>query len=149
MAEDMEYTSSMMMRMLQSEEAQLDEVLLQSESIWLCAGCEMCVSRCPKSVDIPKVMDYLRERSLEKEMQNHHAKDIIRFHESFMDMVRTTGRSYEVGLVVDYKLRSGHLFQDMQLAPALLRRGKLPLLPGVIRGQKEVVAIFRKTKKKP
>ncbi len=137
----------MMMRMLQSENEQLDDALLQSESIWLCAGCEMCLSRCPKSVDIPKVIDYLRARSLEKGMQNHQAKDIIRFHESFMDMVNTTGRSYEVGLVVDYKLRSGHFLQDMQLAPKMLQKGNLPLLPGFIRGQKEVAAIFKKTRK--
>jgi heterodisulfide reductase subunit C len=149
MAVDMEYTPNTIMRMLQVEDEQLDEDLLKSESIWLCVSCEMCFSRCPMSIDIPKAVDYLRERSLEKGVQHLKAKDIIRFHESFMDMVRTTGRSYEVGLVVDYKLRSGNLFQDVQLVPALIQKGKLPLIPEMIKGRKEVSAIFSKTKKKP
>lgn len=148
MAVDMEYTPNTIIRMLQVEDDQLDEDLLKSESIWLCVSCEMCFSRCPKAIDIPKAIDYLRERSLEKGGQHIQAKDIIRFHESFMDMVRTTGRSYEVGLVVDYKLRSGNLFQDIQLVPAMLQKGKLPLLPEMIKGRKEVSAIFSKTKKK-
>jgi len=148
MAEDMEYTSSMMMRMLQVEDDKTDEALLKSESIWLCASCEMCISRCPMEVDIPKAIDYLRQRALEKGIQSPKAKNIISFHKSFLDMIRNTGRSYELGLVVDYKLRSLNFLQDVQLAPKMLSKGKLPILPEAIKGKKEVSAIFSKTKKK-
>ncbi len=54
MATDMEYTPSMTMRMLQIEEDETDRQLLESEGIWMCLTCEMCISRCPMSVRYPQ-----------------------------------------------------------------------------------------------
>jgi heterodisulfide reductase subunit C len=34
--------------------------VLESKTIWLCASCLTCVSRCPKEIDIPKLMESLR-----------------------------------------------------------------------------------------
>ncbi|MEM2273515.1 MAG: 4Fe-4S dicluster domain-containing protein [Candidatus Bathyarchaeia archaeon] len=36
------------------------EVLLNSKAIWLCACCLTCVSRCPKMIDIAKIMEAYR-----------------------------------------------------------------------------------------
>jgi len=36
------------------------EVLLESKAIWLCACCLTCVSRCPKMIDIAKIMEAYR-----------------------------------------------------------------------------------------
>jgi len=36
------------------------EEVLQSRTIWLCASCLTCASRCPKGVDLSRVMDTLR-----------------------------------------------------------------------------------------
>ncbi|MGD1995891.1 MAG: 4Fe-4S dicluster domain-containing protein [Anaerolineae bacterium] len=41
----------------------MDEVL-QSRSVWICASCLTCVTRCPKGVDLPRLMEALREISL-------------------------------------------------------------------------------------
>jgi heterodisulfide reductase subunit C len=41
----------------------MDEVL-ESRTIWICASCLTCVSRCPKGVDLPRLMEALREISL-------------------------------------------------------------------------------------
>jgi heterodisulfide reductase subunit C len=41
----------------------IDEVL-ESETIWICASCLTCVARCPKGVDLPRLMEALREISL-------------------------------------------------------------------------------------
>lgn len=43
----------------------MDEVL-ESRTIWICASCLTCVARCPKGVDLPRVMEALREISLRK-----------------------------------------------------------------------------------
>ena len=37
---------------------------LESRTIWICASCLTCVTRCPKGVDLPRVMEALREISL-------------------------------------------------------------------------------------
>lgn len=148
LAEDMDYTSSMVMRMLQTEDPETEKELLKSKSIWLCVSCEMCISRCPMSIDIPKVMDYLRQKSVENGLQNKSAdKNIIAFHRSFLDMIKLTGRSYEPGMIVDYKLRSKTFFQDLTLAPKMFGRGKLSLFPERIKNRKNIRDIFKKSKK--
>jgi heterodisulfide reductase subunit C len=144
LANDMDYTSSMVMRILQNEDDKLDKDLLQSQAIWLCASCEMCISRCPMSVDIPKVMDFLRQQSIAKGLQNKvAAKNIIPFHRSFLDMIHLTGRSYEVGLVVDYKFRSRKFLQDLMVAPKMFLKGKLSVFPERIKGIKNMNRIFK------
>jgi heterodisulfide reductase subunit C len=40
------------------------EEVLESHTIWICASCLTCVSRCPKGVDLPRMMEALREISL-------------------------------------------------------------------------------------
>lgn len=37
------------------------EDALGSRTIWLCASCYTCVSRCPRGVDLSKVMEALRQ----------------------------------------------------------------------------------------
>ncbi|MDR3061296.1 MAG: 4Fe-4S dicluster domain-containing protein [Dysgonamonadaceae bacterium] len=149
MAEDMNYTPNTVMRIIQAEDRQMDLELLSSESIWLCASCEMCISRCPMQIDIPKIMDYLRQKSLQERLQDKAAnKSIIPFHQSFLDMIRYTGRSYEVGLVLDFKLRSKKIMQDVDLVPKMLSHGKLPFLPDGIKGKKNIQAIFKRTLRK-
>jgi heterodisulfide reductase subunit C len=40
------------------------EEVLESPTIWICASCLTCVARCPKGVDLPRLMEALREISL-------------------------------------------------------------------------------------
>ena len=37
------------------------EKVLSSSTIWICASCETCTTRCPNEIDIAKVMDVLRQ----------------------------------------------------------------------------------------
>ena len=37
------------------------EEALEAESIWTCAACQTCLSRCPRGVDLPRVMEALRQ----------------------------------------------------------------------------------------
>lgn len=145
LAEEMDLTSSSVMRMLQVEEETSDHELLQSQAIWLCVSCEMCISRCPMKIDIPKAMDFLRQKSLASGLQNKSADHrIIAFHRSFLDMIRFTGRSYEIGLVVDYKLRSKKFLQDIALAPKMFAKGKLPIIPETVKDKQNISNIFNK-----
>ena len=43
---------------------------VESEAIWFCAACQTCYARCPKGVDLPRIMEALREISLQ-ERGNH------------------------------------------------------------------------------
>jgi len=40
------------------------EEVLESETIWICASCLTCATRCPKGVDLPRLMEALRQIAL-------------------------------------------------------------------------------------
>ncbi len=147
-ATEMDMPPSYVMRLLQTENQAHDENILQSQSIWLCISCEMCLSRCPMEIDIPSMMDFLRQRSIKQKMVNPKAKNIVAFHKSFLNTIKYTGRLYELGLIIDYKRRSLNMLQDITLAPKMISRGKLHFIPEMIKGTPQISGIFKKTSKK-
>lgn len=40
------------------------EDALDSNTMWICASCLTCVARCPKGVDLPRLMEALRQIAL-------------------------------------------------------------------------------------
>lgn len=44
----------------------LQEDVLKSEAIWLCASCVTCGARCPRGVDLSRIMEALRQIMLRK-----------------------------------------------------------------------------------
>jgi heterodisulfide reductase subunit C len=142
-ADKMDLRPSVIMRMLQSGGTTEEDEILRSLSIWLCLTCETCYSRCPMELDIPKVMDYLRQRSLTEGKVHRDARDIVAFHKSFLNTVESNGRLHEIGLVVDYKIHSGNLFQDVMLAPEMFSKGKLHILPERIKDRKGLARLFK------
>jgi len=148
LSEEMDFPPSYVMRMLQTEDHDMEEKVLRSFSIWVCLTCEMCFARCPMSIDIPQMMDFLRQKSLREKKVHPDAKKILAFHKSFLDSIKYTGRLYEIGLLVDYKARTLKIMQDMSLAPKMLARGKLNILPEMIKDRRGVASIFNKSNKK-
>lgn len=146
LAADMDIPPSFLMRLLQTGTEANDRRVLGSETIWLCLSCENCVARCPMEIDLPAVMDYLRERSRKKDMVNDKARNILAFHKSFLDCVKRTGRLYEIGLVAEYKMRTMNLMQDVDIAPTMMAKGKLGLKPECLKDNaKKVGRIFANT----
>jgi len=142
MARWMDLVPNQVMRLVQvGDEAAVDE-LLRSGAIWACAGCLTCTQRCPKELDPAAVMDALREMAYERGSVPAGRKRILAFHKAFLAVVEKTGRMSEVPLTALYKLASGDLVSDLGLAPRMLARGKLPLLPKRIRGRREVKRLF-------
>jgi heterodisulfide reductase subunit C len=123
-----------------------EEMLLSCQTIWLCASCETCTTRCPNEIDIAGVMDFLRQRALARGLKPADRR-VAAFHRSFLRSVRRWGRTFEVGMLGAYKVRSGDLLGDMKLGMAMLKRGKLRLWPRKIRGRRAVRAMFKKRRK--
>jgi heterodisulfide reductase subunit C len=42
------------------------EDVLESQAIWTCAACLTCVSRCPKGIDLPRLMEAMRQIQMER-----------------------------------------------------------------------------------
>lgn len=119
----------------------MEEKLLHTKSIWLCAACETCATRCPNDIDIAVLMDVLRELALRKGITPAEPRVPV-FHQSFLDSIKHWGRAYEVGLIAGYKVRSGDLMGDMKLGLKMFAKGKLSLTPHPIKGKAEIKKIF-------
>lgn len=110
------------------------DLVYDSNSIWLCAGCQTCVTRCPQRVDIPRMMDTLRQAALKA---GHKPKlpSVAHFYEVASRDIKLAGRLPEVYLMAELNLRNGNLFKDMDLAWEMFKRGKLRLLPEIARAK--------------
>ena len=60
---EMDISPSEIIRLVQLGE---EKEVLNSKTIWICASCFTCVTRCPKGVDLAKIMESLRQITLRK-----------------------------------------------------------------------------------
>ncbi len=138
---EMYYTPSQILRLIQLG---LREEVLASRTIWICASCQTCTTRCPKEVDIAGIMDACRHIAIGEGKVNPEVHDIVAFHKTFLKMIRKYGRLYEARLVGEYKLKTLRLMQDVAIAPSMFLKGKIHLLPEKIADVKGLRRIFEK-----
>ncbi len=130
------------MRLIQMEEAFKDQPeiaeeycdrVLQSDTIWVCASCLTCTQRCPQGIDVAGTMDVLRQTAVErnKAPKSKRIYNIINAHKAFINRIKCGGRNDEVALVGEYKMRTGDLFTDMNMAPKMLLKGKMSLFGSI------------------
>ena len=117
------------------------DLVLTSRTIWLCAACETCSTRCPQDVDPAGVMDALCRIAYTEGIRSPE-RDVPLFHRLFLGSVRQFGRVFEVGMIAFYNLFSGHLTKDLIMAPKLLLKGKLSVLPPSRRHARGVKEMF-------
>jgi len=60
---EMDISPSEIIRLVQLGE---EKEVLNSKTIWICASCFTCGTRCPKGVDLAKIMESLRQINLRK-----------------------------------------------------------------------------------
>ncbi|HVO13472.1 MAG TPA: 4Fe-4S dicluster domain-containing protein [Vicinamibacteria bacterium] len=144
MADEMDHPPSRLLRLAQTHEPRHEAALLSSRAIWLCLGCETCVSRCPNEVDLPRAIDFFREEAQALGVAHRDARAILAFHRAFLGAIEHHGRLYELELIARYKLATGRLMQDVTLAPSMFAKGKIGLLPHRIEGRKALARIFER-----
>lgn len=139
----MDYSPNQIIRMIQlGARAEV----LQSKTIWRCASCETCVSRCPQGVDICRLMDTLRQIALQ-ENQMGEETTIPTFHQIFLKSIRKWGREYELGMVIELKLKGKDFFNDLATGIRMLLKRKLRLIPHDVKGSKDIKTIFQRSEK--
>ena len=119
--------------------------LLESDLVWMCASCETCSARCPMGIDVAAVIDALRRLAIEHGAPTPEG-NVPLFNRAFLKTVETFGRSYEILMITRYKLGTGKLMSDTEKFPAMLKKGKIALLPPRGGDRKTVKRIFKKIK---
>jgi len=147
----MDYLPHQLIRMLQLG---LREEVLGSKTIWVCASCETCYTRCPNEIEISKLMDDLKQEVL-KQGRKPEQEAVARFHEVFLNNIKKFGRINETSLMSVYQMKSSWsdlkksridfagLFKNMGLGLNMLKRGRLSLFPRK-NLSKEVRGLFNK-----
>ena len=117
------------------------EEILRSRTIWICASCYMCTTRCPQQIKITDLLYALKRVAMEKGLYPERFPVYV-LSKNFVRLVNRYGRNHEVLLMLLYHLRRNPL-ELLKLAPlgwAMYRKGRVALLPRRIRG----IAAIRK-----
>ena len=132
------------------------ETVLTCRTIWVCAACETCTTRCPNDVKIAELMDCLKEMAVHEGVPSSQPR-ILALHETFLNNIKKRGRLYETTLLPAYLLKSGKLLDewnsgtwryDLKLARQMFSKGRLPLRPKSIKGKSDVRNILAQRKQK-
>ena len=54
----------------------LEEAIFSSNTLWICSTCFACQTRCPRGIDIPTVLEALRQMTLRKKEDHIRLMDI-------------------------------------------------------------------------
>lgn len=142
-AADMDHTPRMLFAMLR---AGMRELVLQSNTPWICVSCYHCVVRCPQEVHITDVMYTLKGMAIrEKKFRDAVAPE---FSETFVDMVEKYGRSFEFGLATRHYLKHAplRLVGMSTMGLGMLAKGRMSMMPHKIKGMTQLKSILKKAK---
>jgi len=132
------------------------ETVLNCQTIWVCAACETCTTRCPNDVKIAELMDCLKEMAVQEGVPSSQPR-ILTLHETFLNNIKKWGRLHETALLPAYLLKSGELLEkwnsgiwryDLNLGRRMFSKGRLPLMPKSIKGKREVRKILTRRKQR-
>jgi len=142
----MDYSPMQIIKMVQLG---LKDDVLASSTIWICASCYTCTSRCPRGIDVPLLMSSLKNMAI----QNHVPARIPtkpKFHKAFTEIVGKYGRMHEPQLQVKLMSKSNpkELFGNASLGLKMWRKGKVKLSPSKIERIGEMESIFKGALKK-
>lgn len=142
-AADMDHTPRMLFAMLRA--GMRDEVL-HSNTPWICVSCYHCVVRCPQLVHIPDVMYTLKGMAIKAKLYKDSTAP--NFSQTFVGMVETFGRSFELGLATRHYLQHYPLrLPGMAIMGlGLMTKNRMTILPKQIKHMDQLKAILEKAK---
>ncbi|MFH2102729.1 MAG: heterodisulfide reductase-related iron-sulfur binding cluster [Chloroflexota bacterium] len=114
-----------------------DDAALKAKTPWLCASCQTCTTRCPQGIDIVAVMEFLTREAISEGIKAP-VPEVDIFNQAFMREIRLWGRSYELGLMAEMKLRTGKLTEDLDLGVKVIAKNKMPFLPKRVKPPKNI-----------
>jgi len=124
------------------------EALKACRTIWVCASCQTCFTRCPNEVDLPRFMDWLKQTVSRAGAAVPEERTHL-FHRLFLREVSVRGRVFEGSLMGRYLLATGGAWgadaaKNARLGLAMLTRGRLKLWPSRIKDRRWLKALFNK-----
>ena len=126
----------------------MKDQVLSSSTIWICASCYTCATRCPRGIEIPLLMSTLKNLAIRtKAAPPNETK--LKFHKSFTEIVRKYGRMHEVDIMLAIipKTNPKELYRKALLGLRLWRKGKVKICPSKIKQMDQILKIYEETLK--
>lgn len=126
----------------------LKQDVLSSSTIWICASCYTCASRCPRNLNIPAIMSGFKNMAIENNVPAAIARK-PKFHKAFAEIVGKYGRMHEPELQMKLanKTSPRELVHNASLGLRMLRKGKLKLKPSKLDPSTKFSEIIKNTSK--
>ncbi len=120
------------------------ERIFQSRTIWICASCYMCTTRCPQSIKITDLLYALKRTAMDGGLYPD-GFPVYRLSKNFVRIVNRYGRNNELRLLASYYLKRNPfgLLRLLPLGMLLLRKGRVSLFPRRIRGVRAIRKILQ------
>ncbi len=142
-ADDMDHTPRQIFAMIRAD---MEDLVLASNTPWYCVSCYYCAIRCPQEVHIPDIMYTLKNMAIAH--QRYVDSVASDWSQTFGDYVENYGRSFEFGLATRHFLRhrpSG-LRDTAQMGLGMLTKGRMDLTPQRIERLSQLQAILNRAK---
>jgi len=121
------------------------EEILHSRTIWLCASCYSCTVRCPAGIRVTDTMYALKRIAMEKKIYPGRFP-VHTLSRSFISNIYRYGRNFELWLGIRYFLATNFmkLFSNARLGMAMIRRGRMGIIPKRLKKLNDLKAIIKK-----
>lgn len=119
------------------------EKIFRSRTIWICASCYMCTTRCPQAIKITDLLYALKRTAIDEGLYPDRFP-AYRLSTNFVRIVNRYGRNNELLLLARYYLERNP-FAMLRLLPLgmkLFRKGRVSLFPRRIRGVQAIRKIM-------
>lgn len=139
-APEMDYPPSLIVRWLAIGDI---KKILKSKTIWVCSSCQNCYSRCPFEINIPHIINLMKEYASKDKLARGERTTRL-FHNIFLSNIKSFGRIHEASLIGVWKIISGKWFSDLLLGMKMFLKGKLSIFPEKVKKQEEFKKLFKK-----
>lgn len=118
----------------------LAEAVLSCGAIWICVGCNTCSCYCPMAIDIPALMDALRQRIC------RWAAGHSGLHREVLHSIARYGRTHKLEIMLRYKIQKRDWFQDLDVGLRMIAKRKLDPTPSRVKAIEKVKQLFEAKK---
>ena len=147
----MDYPPRTIMRMIQLG---MRDQVLQSKTIWTCASCNTCITRCPRGVRIPEIMGALKSIAIKEDIKPGLPGGMV-FYKEFNDELKRFGLLPELILSVMYYIKGSdnpvamvkNMIKDAPMGLAMFTHGKLTFKPHKVKNIDQIKKIYEASMK--
>lgn len=122
------------------------ETIMKSRTIWICASCYACTTRCPSGIKITDIIYALKRTAMEKKYQSQQAQQVQILANLFIQNLMSYGRLHEGTLIRKYYVKTNikKLFGLIPLGRKMFQKKRIAILPKKIKAYASLSRIIKK-----